>query len=215
MTAKDLNSTYDAWSSSYDKTPNPLIPIEEIAIKSLLRSIEFHDVLDAATGTGRHAIYLAEMGKQVAAVDCNANMLEEARKKASARNLSIDFRQDDVRNLSFKDESFDLVICSLALAHIESLVEPCKELIRVVRHNGYLVISDLHPFIQAQFGPEFETGIVEGKGCLYFPNYHAEVSDYLKAVEATGGEIITALDVPLKNKGKVFPGALIVWARKP
>jgi len=64
--------------------------VEEIVVKSLLRSLTFTDVLDAATGTGRYACYLAENGKRVAAVDFGQKMLAEARKKAEERELSID-----------------------------------------------------------------------------------------------------------------------------
>ena len=84
MNTRDLNATYDAWSNTYDETPNPLIEVEEMAVRSPLRTIEFHDVLDAATGTGRYAVYLAEQGKRVAAADCNEYMLTEARRKAAA-----------------------------------------------------------------------------------------------------------------------------------
>jgi hypothetical protein len=86
---------------------------------------------------------------------------------------------------------------------------------RVLRCGGYLIISDLHPSVQAEFGPDFETGIVEGKGQLYFPNYHSRVEDYLEGVEQAGGEVVAAIDIPLESKGEVFPGALIVWAKKP
>lgn len=215
MSAKDLNATYDAWSRTYDSTPNPLIPIEEIAVYSILRSVSFDNVLDAGTGTGRHAIKLAELGKRVLAVDANSQMLGVANKKASMRKLPIEFLANDARNLSFEDESFDLVICALTLAHIEILDEPCQELVRVLRSNGSLIISDLHPYVQAEFGPDFETQIVEGEDGLFFPNFHSEVSDYLDALRTSGGEIVTAFDVPLQNKGEVFPGALVIWARKP
>lgn len=215
MSDKDLNSTYDAWSRSYDTTPNPLIPIEEQAVYSLLRSINFNTALDAGTGTGRHAIKLAEQGKCVVAVDANRKMLREASKKAQARKLPIKILANDIHLLSFEDESFDLVVCALTLAHIESLEEPYHELIRVLHRNGSLIVSDLHPFVQQEFGPDYETDIVEGKEGLSFPNYHSEVSDYLQAVESSGGEIMKVLDVPLQNKGEVFPGALVVWARKP
>jgi GxxExxY protein len=50
MNAHDVRPTYDAWSAAYDKTPNPLTAIEEIAVRSLLRTIEFSRVLDAAAG---------------------------------------------------------------------------------------------------------------------------------------------------------------------
>jgi malonyl-CoA O-methyltransferase len=142
MPIRSLNATYDKWSRTYDRTPNPLVPIEEIAVHSLLRMISFKNVLDAGTGTGRYAIKLAGQGKRVIAVDTNINMLNEARKKASVRKLTIKFLANDIKNLSFEDESFDLVVCALTLAHIESLDEPCHELVRVLMSNGSLLISD-------------------------------------------------------------------------
>jgi hypothetical protein len=69
--------------------------------------------------------------------------------------------------------------------------------------------------VQAEFGPDFETRIVEGEDGLFFPNYHAEVSDYLDAVQTVGGEIIATFDVPLQNKDEIFPGALVILARRP
>ncbi len=100
--AQNLRATYDAWSTGYDETPNPLITVEEPVIRSLLETMDFDCVLDAATGTGRYAIYLAEQGKQVSAVDDSGRMLAVARKKALARQLSIDFRQENICNLSFE-----------------------------------------------------------------------------------------------------------------
>jgi ubiquinone/menaquinone biosynthesis C-methylase UbiE len=215
MDNRNLSATYDAWSKTYDETPNPLIEIEEEVVQSLLQTIEFHDVLDAATGTGRYALYLAQQGKQVAAVDCNEKMLTEARKKADARQLPIEFRQEDISSLSFEDSSFDLVVCALTLSHIEDLTKPCQEFVRVLRPSGHLIISDLHPEIQAVFGPDFCSEHVEGEGPLFFPNYHSQVDDYLQAVNSAGAEIMAVRDISqLELRGKMFPGALLIWAKK-
>lgn len=214
MTERNLKNTYDIWSKTYDETENPLIDIEEGVVKSLLDTIEFRDVLDAASGTGRYAIYLAQQGKQVAAVDSNENMLAEAQKKAQAMQLQIDFRQEDISNLSFEDSSFDLVICALSLAHVKDLTKPCHEFIRVIRPGGYLIISDLHPQIQELFD-EFSE-FIEGEGPLFLPNYHSRVDDYLEAVTNAGAEILNVRNISeLEISGNKMPGALLIWARKP
>ncbi len=215
MDNQNLNATYDIWSKTYDLTENPLIEIEEDAVKSLLETIEYHDVLDAATGIGRYAIYLAQQGKQVAAVDCNQNMLAEAQKKAHSRQVSIDFRQEDLNDLSFEDASFDLVVCALSLAHIEDLTKPCREFVRVLRPNGHLIISDLHPEIQALMGPDCYTEHIEGEGPLFFPNYHSEVDDYLRALKSAGAEIMAAQNISeLEIPGeKILPGGLLISAK--
>ena len=212
MDVQDVRATYDAWSTIYDETPNPLIAVEEIAVRSLLRTIEFDRVLDAATGTGRYAIYLAGQGKQVAAIDDSEKMLAVAQSKAQARQLSIEFRQENVSNFSFEDSSFDLAICALALLHVEDLSGPCRELVRVLRRGGHLIISDLHPEVQAMMGPNHKELIQSEE--RFFPAHHSHVEDYLEAVKLAGAEVIAAIDIPMETQRGLVPGALIVWAKK-
>jgi ubiquinone/menaquinone biosynthesis C-methylase UbiE len=214
MKANNLDETYNVWSEFYDEFDNPLIPIEEMAVRSLLRTIKFQDVLDAATGTGRQAIYLAQRGKRVAATDCNEKMLFKAREKASAEGLDIDFRLENLSKISFEDNSFDLVICALALAHVKDLTIPCQEFKRVLRPGGNLIITDLHPFAQNGMGSEYEWELIEGQAPVFFPNFHSNVDDYLEAVKLAGTELVAVLDIPMNFKEELFPGALIVWARK-
>jgi ubiquinone/menaquinone biosynthesis C-methylase UbiE len=215
MKAQKLNQTYDIWSEFYDEFANPLIPIEEMAMRSLLRTIEFQDVLDAATGTGRHAIYLAQQGKRVAAIDCNENMLSKALEKASRENLSIEFRLEDISGISFENSSFDLVICALVLAHIKDLTKPCQEFMRVLRPGGHLIITDLHPFVQREMGPKHRWELIKGETPVFFPNCHSDTKDYQTTMEKIGAKIMAILDIPMKLEEEIFPGALIVWAKKP
>jgi ubiquinone/menaquinone biosynthesis C-methylase UbiE len=215
MSVETVMTTYDLWSETYDQTDNPLIPIEEMAVRSLLRTIEFQDALDAATGTGRHALYLAEQGKCVSAVDGNQKMLAKAQDKARQRRLTIDFRREDVGELSFADGSFDLVICALALAHVEDLAKPCREFMRILRGGGHLIITDLHPSVQEEMGTDRRWKVIEKQRAVFFPNYHARVEDYRQATEAVGAQVVALLDIPMKLGRELFPGALLVWARKP
>lgn len=217
MKQNPVIATYNVWSKTYDTDPNPLIPIEELAVRSLLRTIEGEDVLDAATGTGRYALHLARQGKRVTAVDASAEMLAEAKAKAKGEQLTLVFRQEDITLLSFEDESFDLVICALALAHTKDLTKPCRELARVLRRGGNLVISDLHPWFQVQYGPEHKLEL-QGKHYFY-PIYHTQVDDYTDAVSLSGATVLAALEVPSRwippeGEHVAVPGVLIVWARK-
>jgi ubiquinone/menaquinone biosynthesis C-methylase UbiE len=185
--------------------------VEEIVVKSLLRSLNFTDVLDAATGTGRYACYLAENGKRVAAVDFSQKILAEARKKAEDRELSIDFRCEDISDLSFADSSFDLVICALTLAYIDDLKKPIKEFVRILRNGGHLIITDLHPQMQTSLGPCYKA-VIAGQE-RFFPNYHMSVEKYTDTLEAVGVNVVAAIDIPKLRQG-VEPGGLLVWAKK-
>jgi 2-polyprenyl-3-methyl-5-hydroxy-6-metoxy-1,4-benzoquinol methylase len=75
----------------------------EIAFNKQLR------ILDIGCGTGRHAIELARRGYTVTGIDLSESLLKRAREKASEQNLTIDFQQQDARDLPFSDE-FDLAI---------------------------------------------------------------------------------------------------------
>ena len=71
-----------------------------------------------------------------------------------------------------------------------------------------------HPLVQHEIGPENRWELVEGEEPVFFPNYHSNVDDYLKALELDGTKIVAVLDIPMKLKGELFEGALIVWAKK-
>ena len=68
-------------------------------------------VLDLACGTGGHALELAALGYQVVGVDIAEGMLEEARKKASARGLEVEFLCQDLRQLDVVEGAYDAAVC--------------------------------------------------------------------------------------------------------
>ena len=65
-------------------------------------------VLDAGCGPGRHALELGRRGIAVVGVDMSPDFIALAR--ADAGDLPVEFREGDVRALTFADE-FDAVIC--------------------------------------------------------------------------------------------------------
>ena len=67
--------------------------------------------LDLACGAGRHAIFLAERGWQVTAVDASHVGIEIAKTLARARNVEIDWRVADLEHDEFEieAETYDLI----------------------------------------------------------------------------------------------------------
>ena len=202
------------WAPTYDATANPLIDVEEMVVLSLLRGIEFRHVLDAGTGTGRYALRLAEAGKHVVATDISQRMLAEARREAGRRGVSVDFRCEDVCRLSADDASFDLVVCSLVLEHVKQLGPPSRQFARVLRPGGHVVVSSVHPDIQAAWGPVYTLNV--DQHALGFPVYHPRVEDYTDAFRGAGLEVLAAIDVPMQQSMRgLATGALVVFCRKP
>lgn len=100
--------------------------------------------LDLGCGEGADALWLAERGWQVVAVDVSATALQRAAEAASARNVSdrIDFQRHDL-NETFPEGAFDLV--SAQYFHSPARLEREAVLRRAagqVNPGGVLVIVD-------------------------------------------------------------------------
>lgn len=99
-------------------------------------------VLDIATGTGIAAqAALAEVGSagHVMAADISADMIEQARQRLHAPNVS--FAVEDGQALSFADASFDTVLCSLGLMFFPDPMGGLSEFRRVLRRGGRAAVS--------------------------------------------------------------------------
>ena len=98
-------------------------------------------VLDIGSGTGVLLPFLiAELGDdgEIVALDFSAEMLEQAQ----AKNFPpiVRFAQADVLAIPLADNSVDLAICNSAFPHFNDKVNALKEIVRVLRTNGRLVI---------------------------------------------------------------------------
>jgi SAM-dependent methyltransferase len=170
-TETDPRTGYAAWAESYGRRGNPIIALEQSIVWPILDAIEPGRALDAACGTGRHSQRLAELGHEVVGVDVTAAMVERAR----ANVPRATFIEADLRDVPHHDQDFDVVVCGLALAHLEDLGPPIAELGRVLRPAGRMVISVLHPF-QALLG--WQAPFEDANGGRSFvrehPHTHAE-----------------------------------------
>ncbi len=72
--------------------------------------------LDVACGEGRNAVWLAEQGWRVTAVDFSAVALDKARALAAGRNVTVDWVLADVVEYRPRPASFDLVV--VAYLHV-------------------------------------------------------------------------------------------------
>src|SRR5215211_4708844 len=72
---------YRSWSESYDEPGNPLVALEQPAVRALLEPLPPGRALDAACGTGRYARHLVERGHEVVGFDLTPEMLLRAAAK--------------------------------------------------------------------------------------------------------------------------------------
>ncbi len=202
----DLDATYDAWSKSYDDDQNLMLQTESSAVEPILSELRFKHVLDAATGTGRYAIKLARQGARVSAFDANERMLRVARKKASG--LDIDFALGALPEVPWREARFDLVICAMALAHVQDLTASVSNLAATLAPHGNLLVSDLHPSLQAEAGPTYHEFIAGEMRA--FPQFQSRIEDYTIAFDAAGLQAKAVLEIPVDLPGRgIVPGVSV------
>jgi len=103
-------------------------------------------IIELACGTGTLTLLIAKRYENVYGVDFSKEMLKRAIKKAKKDGLRINFSLQDIRNLKFNDNSFDVAIISLALHEIKDderkmVIEEAR---RILKEGGRFIIFDLH-----------------------------------------------------------------------
>jgi len=102
-------------------------------------------VLDVATGTGNLALPLARSGCVVTGVDIAPNLLEQARERAAAENLTIAFDEGDAEALPYADASFDAVVTMFGAMFAPRPEIVVTELARVLVPGGTLAMANWNP----------------------------------------------------------------------
>ncbi len=101
------------------------------------------EVLDAGCGTGIFTIIFANKGaRKVIGIDISEGSLNTGRMLKDKFELSnVEFRKEDMLNLPFKDNTFDIVWAWGTIHHTENPYQAMNELIRVLKKNGTFFIT--------------------------------------------------------------------------
>lgn len=133
------------WSSgSYGKIAWLTVPLADVLCEAVdLRAGA--TVLDVATGTGHVALAAARRFCQVTGVDYVPALLAEARRRADAEGLQIEFREGDAENLPLPDGSFDYVLSAIGVMFTADHQQAARELLRVCRPGGRIGMVNWTP----------------------------------------------------------------------
>lgn len=105
-------------------------------------------LLELACGTGRHALELEKLGYQIVATDYSQDLLNVARGKAKQQKSQVDFRLQDMRELSLTDEPFDGVYClfdSIGYVQTNSAIQQVlKGVHKYLRSDGLFICEFWH-----------------------------------------------------------------------
>jgi tellurite methyltransferase len=100
------------WDRQHSSSPGADQPSSYL--RQILESDAWHVppgiALDLAAGTGRNAIFLAEMGFSVVGIDISTVALEKARRRADEKSLEITWLQADLEHIELSTDAYDLII---------------------------------------------------------------------------------------------------------
>ena len=97
---------------------------------------------DIGAGTGLVTEGLKEHGISVVAIDQSQEMLDEMRQRLSDP-VGVDYRVGDADGLPMSDAEVDHAFANMYLHHVESPARAIREMTRVIKPGGRLVITDL------------------------------------------------------------------------
>lgn len=100
-------------------------------------------VLDMGCGRAANTVRLALAGKDVTALDLDKVELEQAKSWISLRNLgkNVKLVRGNMNRMPFGSREFDAILCAEALEHVRDMEVAGKELVRVLKDDGYAVIT--------------------------------------------------------------------------
>jgi SAM-dependent methyltransferase len=129
----ELYAADNAYNAHYDRP----------AVLDVAGDVQGLDVLDAACGAGFYAAELAARGARVVAFDASERMVELVAKRVPQEVRVV--RAVLGERLPFPNDEFDLVVCALAIHHVNDRAAVFREFFRVVRRGGAVVFSTQHP----------------------------------------------------------------------
>ena len=148
---EQVERMFDHIAPAYDRLNHLMsLGIDRSWRRTALKWLRPHrpqQMMDVATGTGDFALLACRMlrPQSLVGTDISEGMMQVARHKAREAGLDdrIRFRREDCEALTFSDASFDAVTVAFGIRNFEHLDRGLREMCRVLRPGGHLVILEL------------------------------------------------------------------------
>lgn len=139
---REVASMFDGIARRYDLTNDILSMGQDRrwrrATVAAVGAFPGERVLDLAAGTGTSSEPFADEGVRIVPCDFSVGMLQVGK----ARRPDLSFTAGDATHLPFADESFDAVTISFGLRNVVDTVGALREMHRVVRPGGRIVVCE-------------------------------------------------------------------------
>ncbi|MBD3386288.1 methyltransferase domain-containing protein [candidate division KSB1 bacterium] len=142
--AMTMEEPYQSFANSYDRYIGPITRGIRKAALEMIQPVAGMRILEVGCGTGLNLQQLQRAGNGVHGIDLSLPMVIEAHRKLDRTAvLSV----SDAAQLPYPDRVFDLVIAMLTLHEMNDTMRSgvIKEIIRVCRTSGRLLLVDFHP----------------------------------------------------------------------
>jgi len=129
------HAEHSAYNAHYDRP----------AVLEALGDVSGSTVLDVGCGSGLYAVELVRRGAKVIGIDGSARLIEHARQRLDG---SADLRVHDLSEPLdwLADQVIDEALMALVIHHLEDPLPTLREIHRVLRPGGRLLVSTVHPF---------------------------------------------------------------------
>ena len=192
----------------------------------VLGKIKGKKILDIGCGSGEFTKKLADMGANVTGIDISKKWIEFCNRTHKSKNLKF-FHSDGADLKLFGVNTFDIVTINMVLLNVPTLSKVRKifnESSRVLKKEGILVFSDLHPicimsdnlpnrkqFYSKNFsyfkdGSQFIAQVsLSRKSKIKFQDVHWTLETYSKLINESGMKINRIIEPQyIKNSPKIF-----------
>lgn len=116
------------------------------AVREIVDSDSPLAILDVACGTGDFTIEIAQKaapGSRVVGIDLSEGMMKIGREKIAAANVCATMEYGDCESLVYADALFDRISVGFGVRNFEHLDLGLKEMFRVLKPGGKLVVLEL------------------------------------------------------------------------
>jgi ubiquinone/menaquinone biosynthesis C-methylase UbiE len=195
---KEKTQLFDEWPEAYDKwfttsTGSLVKKYEAELILDLLKPKPGEVILDAGCGTGVFTLDILSIGSQVIGLDISLPMLIHAGKKL--KGFPFERVLADISNLPFPESSFDKVVSVTAVEFIKDAQGAVKELFRVTKRGGCIVLATLNslsPWASRRKAEAEERQTIFGRAIFRSP-------DELSSLASVKGVVKTAIHFQIEE----------------
>ena len=148
---REVAGMFDAVARRYDVT-NDVMSLFQVRMwravtRTAVGAAPGVKVLDLAAGTGTSSVEYAADGADVVSCDFSTGMVAEGKR----RYPHLDFVAGDATALPFTDATFDVVTISYGLRNVQDTVGALREMARVTRPGGRIIISEFSTPVRPAF----------------------------------------------------------------